>query len=270
MIILNKKVGETPLEALKKYLNEHPELQGERLAYAGRLDPLASGLLLILTGDECKDRDHFQNLDKTYEFDLVLGLETDTYDVMGVLKKSKIKKPKSKIEVQKTEIENIISKFTGEIEQEYPPFSSYHVNGKPLWYWNKNRNSNKEILNFVVPKKKVKIYSLEILDAKEENLSDFIEKAVEKIKLVNGDFRQEEIISIWHKLKSQSQARSDRIRHVKFGIINSKIKIFKMKAQVSSGTYIRSLAHDIGKRLRTGALADNIHRINIGDITLDN
>lgn len=254
MLLLNKKIGETPLEVLENYKTQNPEFRNAKLAYAGRLDPMASGLLVVLVGDECKMRDRFQNLDKTYQFDLVLGIETDTYDVMGLINpKYKIQNPK--VGMKKTEMERIILDFEGEIEQEYPPFSSFHINGKPLWHWNKIQNSNNEVPIFVAPKKKVKIYKLEILSTREVLLSQFIDKAIEKIKLVKGNFRQEEIINNWKKLKIKN--------------FDCKINIIKIKSHVSSGTYIRSLAREMGIRLGTKALADNIYRSKIGEYSLD-
>ena len=54
---LYKKVGETPLECIKRFQSDHPEYQGEKMTYAGRLDPLASGVLLVLVGKECKQKE---------------------------------------------------------------------------------------------------------------------------------------------------------------------------------------------------------------------
>ena len=53
-VVLEKKVGETPLACLLSYKKAHPELGGIPASYAGRLDPMASGKLLILLGEECK------------------------------------------------------------------------------------------------------------------------------------------------------------------------------------------------------------------------
>ena len=87
-IVLQKKRGETPLEILEQVeitnLGEHPELQNAPLAYAGRLDPMAEGKLLVLIGDECKKQSSHTKLDKEYEVEIVLDLKTDTGDVLGL------------------------------------------------------------------------------------------------------------------------------------------------------------------------------------------
>jgi len=57
------------------------------LTYAGRLDPMAEGVLIILVGDECKKKQKYLGLDKEYEIEVLFGLETDTQDILGVIKR---------------------------------------------------------------------------------------------------------------------------------------------------------------------------------------
>ena len=55
-IILEKEVGQTPLQAVEIYKAKHPEFAEIPMAYAGRLDPMASGKLLILDREEREDQ----------------------------------------------------------------------------------------------------------------------------------------------------------------------------------------------------------------------
>ena len=101
-ITLYKNRGETPLECLDRFKKENPEYeevgpQGtlvrhdfakSKMTYAGRLDPLAEGLLLVLVGEECKKKEKYLGLDKEYEVDVLFGFATDTYDVLGILQAS--------------------------------------------------------------------------------------------------------------------------------------------------------------------------------------
>ena len=128
----NKEIGETPLEALNRLKAERPELNDIRLAYAGRLDPQASGELLILVGDECKNRDHYQGLDKTYTFDLLVGFSTDTGDIMGLIDKIDLTST-----LKEQDLEQALLRFIGTVEQKFPIYSSQTVDGKPLWKWAK-------------------------------------------------------------------------------------------------------------------------------------
>ena len=70
VILLNKKEGETPLEALevfrKRKTKQKKEYKDVKMTYAGRLDPMAEGLLIILTGEECKNKEKYLVLDKEY------------------------------------------------------------------------------------------------------------------------------------------------------------------------------------------------------------
>ena len=118
---IHKYIGETPLEAIRK-LN----IPG-KISYAGRLDPMAEGQLLVLTGDDCQHQNDYHNLDKRYRFELLLGLTTDSYDTLGLVKN--IPNPDS------NHISKRILDYCGKRSQSYPPFSSVRVKGKPLWYY---------------------------------------------------------------------------------------------------------------------------------------
>ena len=83
--MLEKAVGETPLSCAEVFRAQHPELEGVSMAYAGRLDPMASGKLLVLLGEECKNQTAYHGLDKEYEFSVLLGIGSDSHDVLGRL-----------------------------------------------------------------------------------------------------------------------------------------------------------------------------------------
>ncbi len=88
--ILYKNLGETPNEAVLRFKKDNPEYEKEPMTYAGRLDPMPEGLLLILSGEELKNKDSFLDLKKTYEFEVLWGVETDTLDVLGLISNSGI------------------------------------------------------------------------------------------------------------------------------------------------------------------------------------
>jgi tRNA pseudouridine55 synthase len=85
LLILNKYVGETPLACMERFRAEHPEYEGVKMTYAGRLDPIASGVLLVLTGGRVHEKESYLGLPKTYECTALLGVATDTYDVLGMI-----------------------------------------------------------------------------------------------------------------------------------------------------------------------------------------
>ena len=79
MYVVYKNKGETPLRCLRRLCTDSQRTY----TYAGRLDPMAEGLLLILVDDECKRARSAHRLNKMYEFEFIVGLSTDTYDCLG-------------------------------------------------------------------------------------------------------------------------------------------------------------------------------------------
>ena len=63
-VVIDKEVGETPLMSLQKWKRVNPAYANISASYAGRLDPMASGKLLVLLGEECKKQKAYTNLDK--------------------------------------------------------------------------------------------------------------------------------------------------------------------------------------------------------------
>jgi tRNA pseudouridine55 synthase len=107
---LYKNLGETPLECLERFRVSNPEYANEKMTYAGRLDPMAEGLLIALVGEECKKKDEYLGLDKEYVFEVLFGFQSDTYDILGIPKIAE----KKDFEIQS---------FVGKRVQEYPAYS---------------------------------------------------------------------------------------------------------------------------------------------------
>ncbi|PIP75093.1 MAG: hypothetical protein COX78_04335 [Candidatus Levybacteria bacterium CG_4_10_14_0_2_um_filter_35_8] len=243
VIVLNKPIGKTPLQTIEEYRLVHPELTCVKLAYAGRLDPMAEGLLLVLVGEECKKKKDYENLSKIYEFEVLFGISTDTFDVMGKITKIN----PQPVEISAEEIHKVIKKYKGEILQEYPPYSSLRVNGKPLFWWARENRLDE----IKIPSKRIMIYDLSRLnrDSKLISSRELLETVHERIEKVKGDFRQKEILQIWDKkLKDK----------------NLKFSVLSFKIICSSGTYVRSIANSIGEDLKVGAIAFAIKRSRIG------
>ena len=78
---LYKNLGETPLERLERLRTQKPLYEREVLSYAGRLDPMAEGVMLCLVGQANKRREQYLDLSKEYTIAVLFGVSTDTYDV---------------------------------------------------------------------------------------------------------------------------------------------------------------------------------------------
>ncbi len=243
--MIYKDIGETPLEALDRFRIDkiHSKDLCENgyswldipITYAGRLDPMAEGQLLILIGSECKDKENYLGLDKEYRVDIVFGISTDSYDALGMVK-----------HIQKKAVDPFpitLSEYIGKFRQEYPPYSSKTVNGKQLHDLARNG-----LLPNEMPTKDVEIFSITVLKESVIGARDLLSQITENINKVKGDFRQKEISIRWNEVLSKS---------------NIDFPIIRIKVICSSGTYMRSLAHRIGGELGCGAFALGIKRTSI-------
>ncbi len=250
-ILLNKKVGETPLISLEIFKTNNPSVADKKLAYAGRLDPMASGKLLVLIGDECKKQDKYLKLDKEYVFEVLLGFKSDTGDVLGLSSTDY----KTKMFTDK-ELQEVASKLEGEQSFPFPKYSSKTVHGKPLHVW----SVEGRIDEIEIPYKTSTIHSLHLNKSYTLHKAEVKEKIFEKInsipkvteesKALGRDFRREEIRERWNKLFEDTK--------------ETEFQIVQFTCIASSGTYMRTLSGEIGKLLGTKGLAYSIHRTKIG------
>ncbi len=86
---IHKRKGISPLDAVLEFKKRKPEYEEVKMAYAGRLDPMAEGVLLMIAGNELKNFDDYLKLNKKYEATLLFGFHTDTYDILGIPKRGK-------------------------------------------------------------------------------------------------------------------------------------------------------------------------------------
>lgn len=248
ILVLNKKDGETPLFALEVFRKKNRKYKDIKMTYAGRLDPMASGALLVLAGEEVKNKEKYLKLDKEYDFEILFGFATDTYDILG-----KVVSPRDALGILKKKfLENLVKDnlkyFTGKFMQKYPLYSSKTVDGKQLFSYGRGGLSVK------LPEHEVNIKELKFLKLKIINNQKLLANIKKRIKKVKGDFRQKEILKIWDKYLS--------IKNTRHFFIGS----FKIKS--SSGTYVRGIANSLGERLDVPALAFSIKRTKVGKWTL--
>lgn len=239
---LNKKIGETPLACIERFRLENPVYATTNMTYVGRLDPMAEGLLLVLAGDT-RDKDAYLGLDKSYEFEVLWGFATDTYDILGLITDTGSMPEKIDIKMPK-----LLKKISEKKTQVYPPYSSRTVDGKALHAWAREG----KIDEIDIPERQIRIFNIEHIRTRLLKQNEILNEILRKISLVKGDFRQDEIIWMWKKF----------LKPKEFALVST------FKADVSSGTYIRSLAHEMGKILETPALAYSIKRTRVGEYKL--
>lgn len=242
VLYLDKKPGETPLECVNRFKVENPEYAGEKMTYAGRLDPLASGVLLVLVGEECKKKEKYLGLDKEYELTILFGFSTDTMDVLGLIEEQKVGAVNALGNYKKIDFENLLKKFKKTFKQKYPRFSSKTVQGRALHEITKSEGiEDKDLPEKEVEIKKIEFKSFGLVSKK--YLHDFI---LESIFSVKGNFRQNMCWSLWEKTLETFPDKN--------------FPTLTISVVCTSGTYMRSLAQAVGKEINYSALALKIKR----------
>ena len=182
-----------------------------KVGHCGTLDPFATGLLILITGKECRNAMRYTKLDKVYEATFRLGQTSTTGDPEGeIMPYVANSKPQNDIQASSISkqpdiavVKSVLVQFVGDIKQRPPAFSAIKINGQRAY---KLARSGKKV---DIPERAVTIYALELLDYA--------------------------------------------------------YPLLKVRAHVSSGTSIRSLAADIGEALNTGAYCQELRRTQIAD-----
>jgi tRNA U55 pseudouridine synthase TruB len=170
-----KPVGKTNGEIIDEIKKQNPNIK--KICFAGRLDPLACGLLKVLTDDDIYKQDSFCNLDKIYSTWLILNWTTDSYDILGIPQYKELINP----DLIKTKINELINI---DIKQKYPPYSSMTIKkyNKPYWQVSKEGLSLEET---DIPTKNIKIYDIQIDEIKTIQSNELFDIIEERINLIN-------------------------------------------------------------------------------------
>lgn len=208
IVLIDKPQGWTSHDVVAKVRR----LTGvKRVGHAGTLDPLATGLLIVLVGREFTQRQaEFMKQEKEYLVTGQLGLTTDSYDSEGLVVQQETWQKVSQIERQ--QVVDALDQFRGEIAQQVPAFSAVKVKGKKLY----EAARRGKTVQAELPVRRVTIKEVELVD-----------------------FAMDE---------TTQQAT------------------FSLRVVCSSGTYIRSLIHDLGQVLGVGATVTALRRTRIGDL----
>lgn len=166
-----------------------------KVGHTGTLDPFATGLMILVTGQMCRQASQFSKCDKTYEATFVLGKTTSTADVEGRISFGARQRP------SRQNLQLALERFRGQISQTPPMFSAIKVGGQRAYSLARQGKSVE------IPSRQVMIYSLELVDYNYPRLT--------------------------------------------------------IRTRVSSGTYIRALATDLGHALGTGAYCQVLRRLSV-------
>jgi tRNA pseudouridine55 synthase len=198
LVLIDKPAGCTSHDVVNRWRRI---AKTKRAGHLGTLDPMATGLLVLVTGTATRLAQFFAKDSKTYQATIAFGFSSDTYDAAGLVVPTGIEPPRSL-----AEIEPLLARFRGRILQTPPPVSAKKVNGVPAY---KLARRNEEV---ELPPVEVEVADLSIREYTAGQLS--------------------------------------------------------VEITVSSGTYIRSIAHELGQALGCGAILSRLRRTRVGEYSI--
>ena len=123
VLIINKPSGPTSHDIVNKIRRMYGT---KRVGHTGTLDPMATGVLVVLVGRAAKAAEYITTDSKKYRATLHLGITTDTEDITGNITSESSNIPDCEA------VMSVVRKFTGNISQIPPMYSAIKVNGKKL------------------------------------------------------------------------------------------------------------------------------------------
>jgi tRNA pseudouridine55 synthase len=199
VLIIDKPAGVTSHDVV----NRARRILHERsIGHLGTLDPMATGVLPLVTGNLTRLAQFYTASEKTYEGTVRFGFATDTYDADG--EPTTVPQP---VHLRAEEVDALAARFRGVIEQTPPPFSAKKIKGVPAY---KLARQQKEVI----------------------------------LKPVWVEIKEFAILAV----------EADRVR---------------FRAHVASGTYMRSVAHEMGRELACGAHLESLRRTAVAEFVLE-
>lgn len=159
IILLNKESGWTSFDVVAKIRNTLKT----KVGHTGTLDPMATGLLVILLGKACKLEKYLVGKDKSYILEMKFGIKTDTADVTG----TKIQEEDFNLSnYSKADIKDKISKFIGKQNQIPPKYSALKHEGESLYRITREKLVSEKELDEILESKtrEIEISNIAILD----------------------------------------------------------------------------------------------------------
>jgi len=198
VLIIDKPAGFTSHDVV----NRVRRILGQRsVGHLGTLDPLATGVLPLVTGSLTRLAQFYTASEKTYEGVIRFGFATDTYDSEG-----EATGPAQAVSLTLTQIEEVAARFRGVIEQIPPPFSAKKIQGVPAYKLARKKKD--------------------------------VELAPVKVEIKE------------------------------FCILNVESDQAHFRAHVTSGTYMRSVAHDMGQQLGCEAHLESLRRTAVAEFKI--
>jgi tRNA pseudouridine55 synthase len=203
ILLIDKPANMTSFGVVARVRRVLSTLAGKKVkvGHTGTLDPFATGLMIVVVGQECKKANQYSKLDKVYEATITLGAQSSTGDPEGEITAVSATQP------TRTAVLEALGLFTGQIEQTPPVFSAIKIGGRRAYELARQGKTVE------MPTRQVTVYTLE---------------------LISYDYPE-----------------------------------VRIRTHVTSGTYIRTLAEDLGRTLGTGAYCSALRRLQVGKWSID-
>jgi tRNA pseudouridine55 synthase len=198
VLVIDKPAGLTSHDVVNRVRRI---LHQRAVGHLGTLDPLATGVLPLVSGNMTRLAQFYTAAEKTYEGVIRFGFATDTYDAEG-----EPVGPAQIVKVSLEQLRELAARFCGLIEQMPPPFSAKKIHGVPAY---KLARTHKDV----------------------------------PLKPIRVEIKEFEILGV----------EGDRA---------------SFRARVASGTYMRSVAHDLGQQMGCGAHLESLQRTSLGEFDL--
>ena len=242
-IILDKPLGlgsTQAVSAVKRALRQGGYGKA-KVGHGGTLDPLASGVLPVAIGEATKLAGRMLDSDKVYEFTIGFGVETDTLDGEGQAIAT------SEVRPTLAELEAVLPRFTGPIEQIPPAYSALKVDGERAYDL---ARAGEEV---VLATRAVTVFSLKSSPPRGGGPA----------ASADGGGGSPSIESVEEGPLHHAAARRGPPPRP-----GEELADVTLTAHVSKGTYIRSLARDIAHALGTVGSVTYLRRIKGGPFDL--
>ena len=215
-----------------------------KIGHAGTLDPLATGLLLVCLGKATKSIPQLQDGDKVYTGTMVLGATTPCYD---------LERPVDHYypyeHITQPLVEEAARQFVGTIQQVPPMFSAVKIDGQRAYEY-----ARLDDPTATIQPKAVTVYSFEITGFHEGSRSSSITS----------------ISSTSSSSSTTSSIPQKKLYQNPLGEIPGHLPQVDFRIHCGKGTYIRSLARDLGLALGSGAFLSALRRESVGSYSVAN
>lgn len=222
------------------------EISATKATHTGTLDPLAEGVIVVLSGEDRFLKSKIADNKKTYSAEILLGISTDTDDELGVITAVNKNVTTEDIELFCRELSNSV----GEQLQVIHPYSAKRHQGTSYFNLAKAKIETPDYYQ-AINIEKVQLDESITISAKE-----LLRQQNEKVGKVEGAFRQKEILSSWSDTFLKHSLQSD------FTVINCTIVCSKR-------TYIRSLVKKVSTDTKVPAVLHYLLRTNNGPYSVE-